>query len=170
MLRYVVEQMVASQQGTSKQVNLQMAELLRSLAWDVHEAPKQEHGKTVLLEGSDVLYTGREIFVGIRKNRTNVEGALVVARTFPDLSVISIPIGGQHPLKHHVALAGNDVLAVGKSREAQSILHRLERDAIFRYKTLTVENEEAVCCMNVNDHVVFRHDLNEGVSGLLGGC
>jgi hypothetical protein len=47
------------------------------LAWQVVEAPAQVHGKPVVLEGSDVLFTGREIFVGIRKNGTNTEGALV---------------------------------------------------------------------------------------------
>jgi len=60
-----------------------VAQLLRGLTWDVHEAPKQEHGKPVVLEGSDVLYTGREIFVGIRKNGTNTEGALVCLCSLP---------------------------------------------------------------------------------------
>lgn len=54
-----------------------MSQLLKELTWDVQEAPKQEHGRPVVLEGSDVLFTGREIFVGIRKNGTNTEGALV---------------------------------------------------------------------------------------------
>jgi hypothetical protein len=41
------------------------------------ESPEQENGKNVVLEGSDVLYTGKEIFVGLRKNGTNTEGGLV---------------------------------------------------------------------------------------------
>ena len=50
---------------------------LNILAWQVVEAPTQLHGRQVVLEGSDVLFTGKEIFVGIRKNGTNTEGALV---------------------------------------------------------------------------------------------
>lgn len=42
------------------------------------EAPSQINGKAVVLEGSDVFFTGREIFVGIRKGATNMEGALVI--------------------------------------------------------------------------------------------
>jgi hypothetical protein len=60
-----------------------MAQLLRGLTWDVQMTPKQEHGKPVVLEGSDVLFTGREIFVGIRKNGTNTEGALVRCHPLP---------------------------------------------------------------------------------------
>lgn len=41
------------------------------------DTPTHLHGKQVYLEGSDVLFTGKEIFVGIRKNGTNTEGALV---------------------------------------------------------------------------------------------
>jgi len=135
--------------------------ILASLAWDVAEAPQQEHGKPVVLEGSDVLYTGREIFVGIRKNGTNTEGALVVARTFSDLSVVPIPIHGNLPLKQHISLAAADVLTIGKGKDSQAILHRLERDATFRYRVLTLGSEEAVSCFNVNDRLIFRHDLNE---------
>ena len=39
--------------------------------------------KTALLNASDVLFTGREFFVGIGKE-TNTEGALVVANTWPE--------------------------------------------------------------------------------------
>lgn len=48
-----------------------------------------------------------------------------------------------------MSLAANDVLTVGNNKEAQGILHKLERNATFRYKILTLGNDEAVCCMNV---------------------
>lgn len=135
--------------------------ILRELVWDVVEAPPQEHNKPVVLEGSDVFYTGKEIFVGIRKNGTNMEGALMVAKTFADISVVPIQISGTLPLKYYVSMAANEVLAVGKSKESQAILKKIERDSTFRYKVLTLETDEAVNCMNVNDHLIFRHDLNE---------
>ncbi len=42
---------------------LQIAGLLHDVAWQIVEAPANEHGKPVVLEGSDVLYTGLSIFL-----------------------------------------------------------------------------------------------------------
>jgi hypothetical protein len=169
---------------------------LNTLAWQVVEAPAQVHGRPVVLEGSDVLFTGREIFVGIRKSGTNTEGALVgkinliicwwhwdfpqiVAKTFADFSVIPIPVSGNLPLKYHISVATNEILAVNKEKESQNILkvlsiliafsglstvQRIERDATYRYKVLTIENEQASSCLNVNNRLIFRHDLNELVN------
>lgn len=41
--------------------SLQIAGLLHDIAWQIVEAPANEHGKPVVLEGSDVLYTGKII-------------------------------------------------------------------------------------------------------------
>ncbi|KAL3096967.1 hypothetical protein niasHS_002683 [Heterodera schachtii] len=135
--------------------------VLNSLAWQVVEAPLQIHGRSVVLEGSDVVFTEKEIFVGIRKNGTNTEGALIVAKTFADYSVIPISIAGTLPLKAHISVATNEILSVGKDKDSQSILKCIERDATFRYNVLTVDSEEAVPCLNVNNHLIFRLDLNE---------
>lgn len=37
----------------------------------------------------------------------------------------------------------------------------MEREATFRYKTLTVDHDEAVDCLNVNDYVIYRQDISE---------
>lgn len=39
----------------------------------------------------------------------------------------------------------------------------MEREATFRYKTLTVNHDEAVNCLNVNDYVIYRQDIPETV-------
>ncbi|OZC07976.1 hypothetical protein X798_04972 [Onchocerca flexuosa] len=117
-----------------------ISNLLNQLAWQVIETPQaSEHNKEVVLEGSDVLYTGKE----------------VVARTFSDLAVIPITLPGNQPLRHYVSLISTDVLTVGSSKEAKQ---RMERQATFRYKTLTVKNDDAVNCLNVNDYVIYRQD------------
>uniref|UniRef100_A0A915AHJ3 Dimethylargininase n=1 Tax=Parascaris univalens TaxID=6257 RepID=A0A915AHJ3_PARUN len=136
----------------------EITSVLEELSWQVIEAPANDHGKPVVLEGSDVLFTGKEIFVGTRKNGTNMEGAMVVGRTFSDLAVIPIALPGADPLKHYVSLVSTEVLAVGSSKEAKLVLQRIEREATFRYKTLTVEYDEAVSCFNVNDHIIYRQD------------
>uniref|UniRef100_A0A7E4USC4 Dimethylargininase n=1 Tax=Panagrellus redivivus TaxID=6233 RepID=A0A7E4USC4_PANRE len=141
--------------------------VLRDLAWTIVEAPETEHGKAVILEGSDVLYTGKEIFVGLRKNGTNMEGALVVGRIFADLPVIPIQIGGKLPLKYYVSVAADGVLTTSSDKEAVSIRNKMEREATHRYKVLTLEKEEAVNCIEVNHHLIFRTDVGELKFGVL---
>ena len=102
-----------------------------------------------------------------------------MAKTFADFSVIPIPVSGNLPLKYHISVATNEILAVNKEKESQNILkvlsiliafsglstvQRIERDATYRYKVLTIENEQASSCLNVNNRLIFRHDLNELVN------
>uniref|UniRef100_A0AC34QNA0 Dimethylargininase n=1 Tax=Panagrolaimus sp. JU765 TaxID=591449 RepID=A0AC34QNA0_9BILA len=141
--------------------------LLRDLAWKTLDTPETEHGKTVVLEGSDVLFTGKEIFVGIRKNGTNMEGALVVGRSFPDWPVVPIQMNGKMPLKYYVSVAADGVLTTCNEKEANNIKIKMEREASFRYKTLTLEKEDAVNCVSVNDHLIFRTDVGELKFGVL---
>lgn len=44
------------------------------------------------------------------------------------------------------------------------IIQRMEREATFRYKTLTVEHDEAANCLNVNESVIYRQDTPDTVS------
>ncbi|KAI6233364.1 Dimethylargininase [Aphelenchoides fujianensis] len=141
----------------------EIAEIVREFALQLLEAPEQERGKNVVLEGSDVVFTGREIFVGLRKNGTNMEGALVVARTFPDLPVIPIQLPNQQPLKFFVSVAADGILAMGKTKEATIVRQRIERESTFRYKVLSVEADELIGCLNVNSHAIFRQDKKESV-------
>lgn len=43
----------------------------------------------------------------------------------------------------------------------------MEREAAHRYKVLTLEKEEAVNCISVNNHLIFRTDVGELVRKLL---
>ncbi|KAF8381648.1 hypothetical protein PRIPAC_70790 [Pristionchus pacificus] len=148
----------------------QIATTLRGLTWAVHETPKEENGNKCVLEGGDVLFTGREIFVGIRKGATNVEGAMVLARTFRDFPVITLFMNDKnHPLRHHLSMVNDKVIAVGTSKEAQSLLERVEREASFRYKRITVDDEAAVGCLNVNDRLLFRSDTKDAKYNILQG-
>jgi hypothetical protein len=46
----------------------------------------------------------------------------IVAKTFADYSVIPIPVGGSMPLKYHISMAANEIIAIGKEKESQNIL------------------------------------------------
>ena len=51
-----------------------------------------------LMDGGDVLFTGREFFVGL-SSRTNKAGFETIAKAFPDYPVTSVDMG-----KHGILL------------------------------------------------------------------
>lgn len=113
------------------------------------------------LDGSDVLFTGREFFVGL-SSRTNEGGARAVASAFPEYPVtpIRVPSGGGGGgrclhLKSAMSMAGPDILAVGSSPEAQDMLHRIEREATYRYNLITVPDDEAANCLYINGLLLY---------------
>ena len=50
---------------------------------ELHQTVVEPTSSKALLSGSDVLFTGREFFVGISQ-WTNTEGAVAVAATWPE--------------------------------------------------------------------------------------
>ncbi|XP_063373016.1 N(G),N(G)-dimethylarginine dimethylaminohydrolase 1 [Cydia amplana] len=106
--------------------------------------------------GSDVLFTGREFFVGITE-ASNEAGALAVAEAFPEFPCTPIKVTkGAHHLKKYVTVAGPDILCVGNSKEAKELLKRMEREANFAYQTLTVPEDDAANCLYVNGTLIHR--------------
>ncbi|XP_021199837.3 N(G),N(G)-dimethylarginine dimethylaminohydrolase 1 [Helicoverpa armigera] len=105
---------------------------------------------------SDVLFTGREFFVGISE-RTNEAGASAVAEAFPEFPCTPIKISkGTQELKKYITVAGSDILCVSASKEAKELLKRIEREATFTYQTLTVPEDEAANCLYVNGTLIHR--------------
>ncbi|XP_025049847.1 N(G),N(G)-dimethylarginine dimethylaminohydrolase 2 [Alligator sinensis] len=73
------------------------------------------------LDGSDVLFTGREFFVGISK-WTNHRGAEMVADAFRDFAVSTVPVLGSSHLKSFCSMAGPDTIAIGSSEAARKAM------------------------------------------------
>uniref|UniRef100_A0A182QVU6 Uncharacterized protein n=1 Tax=Anopheles farauti TaxID=69004 RepID=A0A182QVU6_9DIPT len=107
------------------------------------------------LDGGDVLFTGREFFVGLSK-WTNEAGARAVAAAFPEYPCVPIKVTEHHHLKHYVSMGGPDVLCVSRNKESQEILKRIEREATFTYHTLTLQEEEAANVLYINGTLVTR--------------
>ena len=61
------------------------------------------------LDGGDVLWTGREILVGL-SNRTNQKGLEAVQEAFPGYPVTGIEVSGPLHLKTLLTLCGKDTL------------------------------------------------------------
>ncbi|KAG6446530.1 N(G),N(G)-dimethylarginine dimethylaminohydrolase 1 [Manduca sexta] len=105
---------------------------------------------------SDVLFTGREFFVGI-SDTTNEAGASAVAEAYPEFPCTPIKVSkGAGNLKKYITVAGPDILCVGASKEAKELLKRMEREANFSYQTLTVPEDEASNCLYINGTLIHR--------------
>nr|XP_013189175.1 unnamed protein product [Amyelois transitella] len=138
------------------------AEELKTKA--IKEILRKDLGQTIIevtdpdakIVGSDVLFTGREFFVGISET-SNEAGASAVAEAFPEFPCTPIKISkGAHNLKKYITVAGPDILCVGASKEAKELLKRMEREATFSYQTLSMTEDDAANCLYVNGTLVHR--------------
>ncbi|KJH46005.1 n(G),N(G)-dimethylarginine dimethylaminohydrolase 1 domain protein [Dictyocaulus viviparus] len=135
---------------------LQLRYLLSPYSTNIQECPDNVDGKTVVLNGGDVFFTGKEIFVGIRKHGTNFEGAKIVARVFCDHAVIPIHMSDKAQcLKYYVAIVAPGILAIGSSTEGQHILKILEAQSALPYKVIIIDDCEGINCMAVNQRLIF---------------
>ncbi|XP_065272183.1 putative hydrolase DDAH2 [Emys orbicularis] len=100
------------------------------------------------LDGSDVLFTGREFFVGISK-WTNHRGAEAVADAFRDFAVSTVPVAGSSHLKSFCSMAGPDTVAIGSSEAAKKAMRTMEQLTDHHYDTLTVPDDPAGNCVYV---------------------
>lgn len=107
------------------------------------------------LDGGDVLFTGREFFVGISE-WTNEAGARAVAAAFPEYPCTPVKVTESKHLKAYVTMGGPDLLCVGASTESQQVLKRMEREATFNYQTLTVSEDIAANVLYINGTLVHR--------------
>ncbi|XP_068808724.1 N(G),N(G)-dimethylarginine dimethylaminohydrolase 1 isoform X2 [Struthio camelus] len=101
------------------------------------------------LDGGDVLFTGREFFVGLSK-RTNQRGAEILADTFKDYAVSTVPVHDSLHLKSFCSMAGPNLIAIGSSEAAQKALKTMQQMSDHRYDKLTVPDDAAANCIYLN--------------------
>ncbi|KAG5453151.1 hypothetical protein CRM22_002268 [Opisthorchis felineus] len=106
------------------------------------------------VEGSDVLFTGQEIIVGI-SSHTNEDGAQAVARAFPEYATSMIQVRPPfRSLKDAVGVAGINVLAVGGSEAAREMLSDMKRVVSYKYKIITLPEDHAANVLYVNHYLL----------------
>lgn len=131
-------------------------EYMRSILKNELELPVVEiTDEKATLDGGDVLFTGKEFFVGL-SDRTNQAGACALAAAFPEFPCTPIKIENTLHLKSVMGMAGPDVICVGDSPDAKSILKRIEREATFRYQTVTVPDLNAGNVVFANGFLIHR--------------
>lgn len=113
--------------------------------------------KSATLDGGDVLFTGKEFFVGISK-WTNEAGARAVAAAFPEFPCTPIKVTENCHLKSLMSMAGPDIICVGAGKVPQDVLNRIKREATFSYQTLTVPEDHAANVLYVNGTLIHRSE------------
>ncbi|CAF1636033.1 unnamed protein product [Adineta ricciae] len=105
------------------------------------------------IDGSDVLFTGREFFVGLSKT-TNLSGAKAVASAFPEYPVTLLRVKKGAHLKNYVSIVGMDTMAIGGSDIAKDLLRQMEEMSEYKsYKIITLPDDTAANCLWINDTV-----------------
>lgn len=62
-------------------------------------------------------------------------------------------------MKHHITLAGPDLLSVGSGDAAREVLHRVQREASFQeYMKITVPEDCAANVLYINGTIVHRSE------------
>ncbi|XP_050728341.1 N(G),N(G)-dimethylarginine dimethylaminohydrolase 1-like [Eriocheir sinensis] len=131
-------------------------EYMRTILKNELELPVIEiSDASATLDGGDVLFTGKEFFVGLSQ-RTNQAGACALASAFPEFPCTPIKVDNSLHLKTVLSMAGPDVICVGNTPEAKGILKRIEREATFRYQTLTVPDNNAANVVFANGFMLHR--------------
>ncbi|XP_029591607.1 N(G),N(G)-dimethylarginine dimethylaminohydrolase 2 [Salmo trutta] len=123
--------------------------VMSELNLTVVEMGTEEGGSAgATLEGSDVLFTGREFFVGI-SSHTNHRGAEVLADTFRDFAVSTVPVCGGARLKNICSMGGPDTIIISNSDGAKKTLRMMEQLTDHHYEVLTVPEGAAANCVYV---------------------
>ncbi|XP_047230425.1 N(G),N(G)-dimethylarginine dimethylaminohydrolase 1 isoform X1 [Girardinichthys multiradiatus] len=116
------------------------------------------------LDGGDVLFTGREFFVGLSK-RTNQRGAEILADAFKDYAVSTVPVLEGLHLKSFCSMGGPGLIIIGSSEPAQKALKIMQQMSDHRYDKLTVPDDIAANCIYMNlpnkGHVLLHCTVEE---------
>jgi len=109
-----------------------------------------------VIDGADVLFTGKEFFVGI-SSRTNEAGARALAAAFPEYVVSPVIVRGPHQLRNFISMGGPSIIIAGNSEYAKEALREIwERAAYKNYKVLTVPEDAASNCVFANGTLLHR--------------
>ena len=111
------------------------------------------------LDGGDVLFTGKEFFVGLSK-RTNNEGVRALKDAFPGYPVhaISVKDATLH-LKSMMSMASDNVIAIGSSPSSKQAEKEMKEKAIYPYTFLKVSQDAAANCLWINGTLIHRSSV-----------
>uniref|UniRef100_A0A663MGV3 Dimethylarginine dimethylaminohydrolase 1 n=1 Tax=Athene cunicularia TaxID=194338 RepID=A0A663MGV3_ATHCN len=133
----------------SKQLSFKQVETMKRVLESLNLNIVEMVDENATLDGGDVLFTGREFFVGLSR-RTNQRGAEILADTFKDYAVSTVPVHDSLHLKSFCSMAGPNLIAIGSSEAAQKALKTMQQMSDHRYDKLTVPDDPAANCIYLN--------------------
>ncbi|XP_019642946.1 PREDICTED: N(G),N(G)-dimethylarginine dimethylaminohydrolase 1-like [Branchiostoma belcheri] len=127
-----------------------VGKLLTDLGLEINRI--QDKGAT--LEGGDVIFTGKEFFVGA-STQSNKAGRKILAETFPEYPVISIPVEPpEFHLKGVVCCAGPGVIAIGDHKEGRKAWEIIRKTSKYTYEPVWIPDYLGLNCIHVNGTVL----------------
>eukprot|EP00794_Sanderia_malayensis_P019241 gene19241-21169_t len=128
-----------------------MKETLEKLDMKVHVMTEPAR-----LDGGDVLFTGKEFFVGLSR-RTNEQGIQALRETFAGYPVHAIKVfDATLHLKSMMSMAGDNIIAVGQSKSASQAIDEIQNKAKQKYEILRVEQDPMANCLWINGNLIYR--------------
>lgn len=113
----------------------------------------EEMEEPAILDGGDVLFTGKEFLVGL-SGRTNQQGLDSLAKAFPNYPVTGITVKDRLHLKSMMTMVGRDIIAVGGSDASKTAWNEIQKKAKYQYKKFMVLEDKAANCLFVNNTLV----------------
>lgn len=110
---------------------------------------------SVKLDGSDVLFTGNEFFVGITE-WTNEEGAHFLANVYPEYTVTPIILQKNRNLKYYISMARPGVLCYTTNIESTRIAKEIAQITCYNYYEIVCKEETAAQVLYVNGTLIHR--------------
>jgi dimethylargininase len=107
------------------------------------------------MDGGDVLFTGREFFVGL-SSRTNREGLEFLASVFSQYKVTSVGVHDCLHLQSLATMAGDDIIAIADVPAGRQAWKDISQLGAFKYTPLWIPDLEAANVMYVNGCVLHR--------------
>ncbi|MCB1136041.1 MAG: dimethylargininase [Chlamydiia bacterium] len=112
------------------------------------------------LDGGDVLYTGRHLFVGLSE-RSNAAAIEQLTHIFQGrLEVIAIPVGDSLHLKSLVSQLDEDVLVISQDEAGRAVQEAIEAQ-VSDYAFVSVPDRVAANVLRIRDTLVIQEGFPE---------
>ncbi|XP_059153547.1 N(G),N(G)-dimethylarginine dimethylaminohydrolase 1-like isoform X2 [Physella acuta] len=148
----------------------EVGEIRKVLKGDLRMNVVEIQNAKATLDGGDVLFTGKEIFVGVGK-RTNDFGAQAVAEAFPEYAVSKVNFAKCEALhlKDVFNMAGRNVMAVAPGPDVQAVLRQMQDVADYPYHVMQMDSRMATDMLYVNGHLIHhvRNEMGDKSYGML---
>ena len=119
---------------------------------------KEVTDPTAKLDGGDVIFTGKEIIMGLSK-RTNEAGHNAVKKAFPGYKTVVVDVLGPLHLTTMMHLCDDDTFCIStETGNSSKMFQQLCAKSDVTYASVKVPKDNAANCIRVNDHLICKSE------------